>query len=242
MVTVAVAAETAGGASMKALVVEDEDGLREDLSRRLRDDGWTVESTGDGEEGLYFGREFPFDVAIIDLGLPGLSGLKLIERIRAENVGFPVLILTARDRWQDKVEGLRIGADDYLTKPFHMEELIARINALVRRSAGWSSPVLESGPIQLDTAAQEVRLGGEPVELTGFEYKVLEYLMLHAGEVISKADLTEHLYSQDFERDSNVIEVFIGRLRRKLDPDGNRNPIQTLRGRGYRFTLERNEA
>ncbi len=227
---------------MKALVVEDEDGLREDLSRRLRDDGWAVESTGDGEEGLYFGREFPFDVAIIDLGLPGLSGIKLIERLRAENVGFPVLILTARDRWQDKVEGLKIGADDYLTKPFHMEELTARINALVRRSAGWSSPVVESGPIRLDTAAQEVRLAGEPVELTGFEYKVLEYLMLHAGEVISKADLTEHLYSQDFERDSNVIEVFIGRLRRKLDPDGNRNPIQTLRGRGYRFTLERNEA
>lgn len=227
---------------MRALVVEDEDGLREDLCDRLRADGWAVESTGDGEEGLYFGRELPFDVGIIDLGLPGLSGLKLIEQLRAENISFPVLILTARDRWQDKVEGLKTGADDYLTKPFHMEELTARINALVRRSAGWSSPVIESGPIRLDTAAQEVRLSGEPVELTGFEYKVLEYLMLHAGEVISKSDLTEHLYSQDFERDSNVIEVFIGRLRRKLDPEGTRNPIQTLRGRGYRFTLERDEA
>lgn len=227
---------------MRALVVEDEDGLREELCRRLRGEGWAVESTADGQEGLYFGREFPFDIGIIDLGLPGLSGLDLIERLRAESVDFPVLILTARDRWQDKVEGLRIGADDYLTKPFHMEELVARLNALVRRSAGWSSPVLEAGPIRLDTAAQEVRLSGEPVELTGFEYKVLEYLMLHAGEVISKSDLTEHLYSQDFERDSNVIEVFIGRLRRKLDPDGNRNPIQTLRGRGYRFALERDQA
>lgn len=227
---------------MRALVVEDEGGLREDLCDRLRAEGWAVESTGDGEEGLYFGRELPFDVGIIDLGLPGLSGLKLIEQLRAENISFPVLILTARDRWQDKVEGLKTGADDYLTKPFHMEELTARINALVRRSAGWSSPVIESGPIRLDTAAQEVRLADKPVELTGFEYKVLEYLMIHAGEVISKSDLTEHLYSQDFERDSNVIEVFIGRLRRKLDPDGNRNPIQTLRGRGYRFTLERDEA
>lgn len=226
---------------MRALVVEDESGLRDDLRRRLTDDGWAVESTGDGEEGLYYGREFPFDVGVIDLGLPGLSGLTLIERLRAEDVGFPILILTARDRWQDKVEGLRIGADDYLTKPFHMEELIARLNALVRRSAGWSSPVLEAGPVRLDTAAQAVRLHGEPLELTGFEYKVLEYLMLHAGEVISKSDLTEHLYSQDFERDSNVIEVFIGRLRRKLDPDGSRNPIQTLRGRGYRFVLERGE-
>lgn len=227
---------------MRALVVEDEEGLRNDLCRRLRDDGWAVESTGDGEEGLYYGRELPFDIGIIDLGLPGLSGLKLIEHLRAENIAFPVLILTARDRWQDKVEGLKIGADDYLTKPFHMEELVARINALVRRSAGWSSPVIESGPIRLDTAAQEVTLADKPVVLTGFEYKVLEYLMLHAGEVISKSDLTEHLYSQDFERDSNVIEVFIGRLRRKLDPDGNRNPIQTLRGRGYRFALERDQA
>lgn len=227
---------------MRALVVEDEEGLRDDLCRRLRDDGWAVEITGDGEEGLYYGRELPFDVGIIDLGLPGLSGLKLIERLRAENIAFPVLILTARDRWQDKVEGLKTGADDYLTKPFHMEELVARINALVRRSAGWSSPVIESGPIRLDTAAQEVRLADQPVELTGFEYKVLEYLMLHAGEVISKSDLTEHLYSQDFERDSNVIEVFIGRLRRKLDPGGDRNPIQTLRGRGYRFTLEQDQA
>lgn len=227
---------------MRALVVEDEEGLRDDLCRRLRDDGWAVESTGDGEEGLYYGRELPFDIGIIDLGLPGLSGLTLIERLRDENIAFPVLILTARDRWQDKVEGLKTGADDYLTKPFHVEELVARINALVRRSAGWSSPVIESGSIRLDTAAQEVRLADKPVELTGFEYKVLEYLMLHAGEVISKTDLTEHLYSQDFERDSNVIEVFIGRLRRKLDPDGNHNPIQTLRGRGYRFALERDQA
>lgn len=220
---------------MRALVVEDEAGLREDLCDRLRAEGWAVESTGDGEEGLYFGRELPFDVGIIDLGLPGVSGLKLIERLRAEEIAFPILILTARDRWQDKVEGLRTGADDYLTKPFHVEELLARLNALVRRSAGWSSPVLEAGPIRLDTAAQEVKRDGEPVELTGFEYKVLEYLMLHAGEVVSKTDLTEHLYQQDFERDSNVIEVFIGRLRRKLDPEGNRNPIETLRGRGYRF-------
>lgn len=224
---------------MRALVVEDEERLREDLCNRLRETGWAVEATGDGEEGLYFGRELPFDVGIIDLGLPGVSGLKLIESLRGEDIAFPILILTARDRWQDKVEGLKTGADDYLTKPFHMEELLARLNALVRRSAGWASPVLEAGPIRLDTAAQEVRLNDEPVELTGFEYKVLEYLMLHSGEVVSKTDLTEHLYQQDFERDSNVIEVFVGRLRRKLDNGDGRGPIETLRGRGYRFAYGR---
>jgi len=224
---------------MRVLVVEDDDALRGDLVRRLGEKGFAVESAADGEEGLYFGREFPFDAGVIDLGLPGLSGMSLIQRLREEEVRFPILILTARDRWQDKVEGLRAGADDYLTKPFHVEELLARLNALMRRSAGWAKPVLEAGPIQLDTSSQEVRLDGESLELTGFEYKVLEYLMLHSGEVISKSDLTEHLYQQDFERDSNVIEVFIGRLRRKLDPRGRLNPIQTLRGRGYRFALER---
>lgn len=227
---------------MRVLVVEDDAPLRERLADALGKQGFAVECAGDGDEGLYFGREFPFDVGIIDLGLPGLSGMKLIKRLREENISLPILILTARDRWQDKVEGLRAGADDYLTKPFHMEELMARLNALVRRSAGWSKPVLDAGPVRLDTTAQQVTLSGESVELTGYEYKILEYLMLHAGEVVSKADLTEHVYQQDFERDSNVIEVFIGRLRRKLDPDGRLNPIQTLRGRGYRFALEREEA
>ena len=233
---------------MRILLVEDEAPLRETLAARLRREGFAVDLASDGEEGLYQGREVPFDVAVIDLGLPKMSGMDLVRALRAEGKTFPVLILTARTSWQDKVEGLKAGADDYLVKPFHVEELLARLNALLRRAAGWSKPVLaqivslvNELSIRLDLAAQTVGIDGIAIDLTSYEYKVLEYLMLHAGELVSKADLTEHIYQQDFDRDSNVLEVFIGRLRKKLDPEGTLKPIETVRGRGYRFAIPRNE-
>lgn len=222
---------------MRLLVVEDEPLLREQLAQRLRAAGYAVDTAVDGEEGLYFGREYPVDLAVIDLGLPKLPGIDLIQRLRAEDKRFPILILTARGRWQDKVLGLEAGADDYLVKPFEMEELLARVAALLRRAAGFARPVLRFGPISLDTRSQQVQIDGRPLELTAFEYRLLEYLMFHPGEVISKATLTEHLYQEDQDRDSNTIEVFIGRLRKKLDPDNRLQPIETLRGRGYRFAL-----
>jgi two-component system, OmpR family, response regulator PhoP len=218
---------------MRILLVEDEAPLRETLAARLKREGFAVDAAQDGEEGLYMGREVPFDVGIIDLGLPKMSGMELIKALRDEGKQFPVLILTARSSWQQ-------GANDYLVKPFHVEELLARINALVRRAAGWSKPTLECGAVTLDLAAQTVSVNGQNVDLTSYEYKVLEYLMMHAGELVSKADLTEHIYQQDFDRDSNVLEVFIGRLRKKLDPEGALKPIETVRGRGYRFAIPRN--
>jgi two-component system response regulator PhoP len=224
---------------VRALVVEDEEALRDALRRDLTAAGFTVDLAADGEEGLFAGSEYPIDVAVIDLGLPRLSGLDVIRRLRAADKRFPILILTARDRWQDKVEGLDAGADDYVTKPFQVEEVLARVQALLRRSGGWATSALACGPVVLDTRAQTVTVEGKTVELTTFEYRILEHLMLKAGEIISKTDLTEQLYEQDFERDSNVIEVFIGRLRRKLDPDDRIKPIETLRGRGYRFALAR---
>ncbi len=220
---------------MRILVVEDEQALQDQLHRQLKGAGYVVDVAGDGEEGLYFGREYDYDAAVIDLGLPKMDGSELIRALRAEERRFPVLILTARGHWQDKVSGLEAGADDYLTKPFHMEELMARLNALVRRAAGYASPVISEGPIALDTAKKEVRLDDSLIELTAYEYKVLEYLMLNPGRVVSKTELTDHLYEQDFDRDSNVIEVFVGRLRKKFDPV---NPIRTVRGQGYRFSLE----
>jgi two-component system response regulator PhoP len=226
---------------MRILLVEDEAPLRETLAARLKREGYAVDAASDGEEGIYLGREVPFDVGIIDLGLPRMSGMDLVRLLRSEGKKFPILILTARSSWQDKVEGLKSGADDYLVKPFHVEELLARLNALLRRAAGWSKPTLDCGPITLDLAAQTVSIDGTSVDLTSYEYKVLEYLMLHAGELVSKADLTEHIYQQDFDRDSNVLEVFIGRLRKKLDPEGTLKPIETVRGRGYRFAIPRNE-
>ena len=225
---------------MRVLLVEDEAALREGLRDNLSAAGFTVDLAADGEEGLFAGLEFPLDVAIIDLGLPKLPGLDLIRRLRAEGKTYPILVLTARDRWQDTVQGLDAGADDYVAKPFHFEEVQARLQALLRRSGGWASATLSCGVVSLDTRAQTVTVEDKPVELTTFEYRILEHLMLKAGEVISKTDLTEHLYEQDFERDSNVIEVFVGRLRRKLDPDDRIKPIETLRGRGYRFALPRN--
>lgn len=224
---------------MRVLVVEDEQHLREQLCAALRKRGYTVDEAKDGVEGLYCGREYPCDIAIIDLGLPKLSGIELIRTLRKEERNFPVLILTARDHWQDKVNGLEAGADDYVTKPFAMEEVLARLNALIRRSAGHAKPQLVFGPVVLDTASQLLTVHGESIELTTFEYKVLEYLMLRPGEVVSKTELTEHIYEQDFDRDSNTLEVFIGRLRKKLDPDNTLKPIETLRGRGYRFALEK---
>ena len=224
---------------MRVLVVEDEAALRETMKTRLTEAGFTVDVAQDGEEGLFAGREYPLDVAIVDLGLPKLAGLEVIRRLRAAGKAFPILILTARDNWQDKVEGLQAGADDYVAKPFHFEEVLARLQALLRRAGGWASPELKCGSVALDTRAQTVRVDGQAVELTTFEYRILEHLMLRAGDVISKAELTERLYDQDFERDSNVIEVLVGRLRRKLDPEDRLKPIETLRGRGYRFALAR---
>ena len=227
---------------MRLLVIEDEAPLRHQLEERLRATGYAVDSAADGEDGFFQGRENPVDLAVVDLGLPKLSGIEIIRRWRAAGRAFPVLILTARGRWQDKVEGLNAGADDYLTKPFEIEELLARVNALLRRAAGVAQPVLQCGPIVLDIAAHRVTVDGAALELTAYEYKVLEYLMLHRGQVVSKTELTEHVYDQDFDRDSNVIEVFIGRLRRKLDPHNRYQPVETLRGRGYRFALECRDA
>ena len=223
---------------MRLLIVEDDPVLQESLAEQLREAGHVVDTAGDGKEGLYFAEEFKPDLAIIDLGLPIMSGMDLIRAIRGQDLSFPILILTARNRWQEKVDGLSAGADDYLTKPFQFEELIARVNALVRRAAGFASPVISCGLVSMDTSAQSVTVSGEEVVLTAFEYRLLECLMLSAGRVISKAELTDRLYDQDFERDSNVIEVLVGRLRRKLDPENSTNPIETLRGRGYRFNLE----
>jgi two-component system response regulator PhoP len=220
---------------MRLLVLEDEPALRETLAVQFRNAGFAVDVAADGVEGEFAGLEYPIDVAVVDLGLPGRSGLDAIRAWRKASKSFPVLILTARDSWQEKVTGLDAGADDYVTKPFRFEEVLARVQALLRRSGGWSQPLQKSGPVELDTRTQEVRVNGQPVELTAFEYRLLEYLMLRAGEVVSKAELTDKLYEQDFERDSNTIEVFIGRLRRKLDPDGRHQPIETLRGRGYRI-------
>jgi two-component system response regulator PhoP len=218
---------------MRILVVEDEVKLCEQIQHFFADKGFAVDTAHTGRDGYYMGKEYPIDAAVIDIGLPDFSGIELIKRLRKAKVTVPILILTARSRWQEKVEGLEAGADDYLVKPFHYEELQARINALIRRSAGLAHPILTHNNIELDTVAQEVTVSGSKLELTAYEYKVLEYLMFRKGEVISKSVLTAHIYDEDFERDSNVLEVFIGRLRKKLDPDGTLKPIETLRGRGY---------
>lgn len=221
---------------MRALIVEDEPKLQQQLANTLEQHGYSLDKANDGEEGLYYGHEFDYDIAIIDLGLPKLDGIELIRRLRASGRRLPILILTARGDWQDKVEGLEAGADDYLAKPFHMEELLARLNALIRRSAGQANPTLKIGYISLNMLTQQVFSHDQPITLTAYEYKVLEYLMLNPDKIVSKAELTEHIYAQDFDRDSNVIEVFIGRLRKKLDPNNLATPIQTLRGRGYRLS------
>jgi len=225
---------------MRVLVVEDDQSLQEQLVENLTKRGFAVDATDNGTDALYFGTEYPIDIAIVDLGLPDIPGMEVIKQLRAKDINFPILILTARARWEEKVEGLEAGADDYLVKPFHTEELLARMNALIRRSAGVASPMLVCGPISLDSSAQQVLVDEKPVVLTAYEYKMLEYMMMHSGKVISKTEITEHIYDQDFDRDSNVIEVFVGRLRKKLDPNDQHKPMETLRGRGYRFSIPLN--
>ncbi len=220
---------------MRVLVVEDEALLRSALETALQAAGFLVQAAADGQEGLFAATEYPCDLAIIDLGLPRLPGLELIRQVRQLGKTFPILILTARDRWQDKVEGLQAGADDYVTKPFHVEEVLARAQALLRRASGHADPVLRCGVLAVDPRSQSVTVDGVVVELTAFEYRLLEYLIHRAGEVVSKTELTDRLYAEDAERDSNTIEVFVGRLRRKLDPAERFHPIETLRGRGYRL-------
>ena len=221
---------------MRILVIEDEASLQAQLRDRLQADGHTVDTSDDGKVGLYLASEYPVDAAIVDLGLPRLSGLDVIKQLREQGKDLPILILTARGRWQDKVAGLEAGADDYVVKPFQMEELLARLKALVRRAAGSGQAEVTFGPISLNMATQTVTLEGNAVELTAFEYRLLEYL-IRRREVVPKMELADYLYPHDESRDSNVIEVLIARLRRKLDPSGKLRPIETLRGRGYRFTL-----
>ncbi|WP_196137257.1 response regulator transcription factor [Aliikangiella sp. G2MR2-5] len=223
---------------MKVLIVEDEQRLRENLVSSFKSAGFATESAESGEDGLYIASEYPLDIVVVDIGLPGMSGLELISRLREDGNSLPVIVLTARDSWQDKVEGLSTGADDYMAKPFQFEELLARCNALLRRSAGYASPTIKFADIELDTMAQSVTKAGKSIELTAYEYKVLEYLFLNPKKVVSKTELTEHIYEQDFDRDSNVLEVFVGRLRKKVDPDQELKLIQTLRGQGYRLNPE----
>lgn len=223
--------------SKKILIAEDEDKLREQLREILERHRYVVDSAVDGAQALSLGESENYDLAIIDLGLPKMSGMDVLARLREQGKDYPVLILTARGDWQDKVDGLAGGADDYLVKPFHVQELLARIEALIRRASGAITRDMNIGPVSLDTKAKSVRVSGSIIDLTAFEFNLLEYLMLRPGHVVSKSELTEHLYHQDFDRDSNVIEVFVGRLRRKLDPENMLRPIETVRGQGYRFGL-----
>lgn len=223
---------------MRILLVEDDSRLLTQLDQLMQENGYSVDLADDGGKADFLLNEHPYDLAIVDIGLPVMDGFEVIQRARKNNVTCPILILTARDRWQEKVEGLDAGADDYLTKPFHNEELLARAKALIRRSAGQANPVIERGPISLDTLSEEVSVNGSVLDLTAYEYKVMEYLLLNPNKIISKTELTEHIYDQDFDLDSNVIEVFVGRLRKKLDPDGTVKPIETLRGRGYRINRD----
>jgi two-component system, OmpR family, response regulator PhoP len=222
---------------MRLLLIEDDAALRLGLARQLEADGYRVDQAKDGEDGLFQAREYPVDLAIVDLGLPKLNGLTVVQRLRADGRTMPILILTARGTWQDKVVGLEAGADDYLVKPFEYPELAARVKALLRRSLKASSDVMTFGPLAIDFSAQAVRLNGEAMDLTAFEYRLLEFLVRERARVVTKQELSDYLYPHDEDRDSNVLEVLIGRLRRKLDPDGTLAPIETLRGRGYRFTL-----
>ncbi|MBS0300203.1 MAG: response regulator transcription factor [Proteobacteria bacterium] len=223
---------------MRILVIEDEFRLQNQIRQQLEAAGYMVDTCSNGDEGLFLATEYPLDAAIIDIGLPGKSGLEIIKALRERGSLLPILILTARSSWQDKVQGLEMGADDYLTKPFQMEELQARVKALLRRATGIPQTLLKCGPVTLDVTAQTVTVNGANIELTSFEYRLLEELVRHHGEVLSKHTLADYLYPHDEDRDSNVLEVMVGRLRRKLDPDGTLNPIETMRGRGYRFTLD----
>lgn len=216
---------------MRILVVEDDPDLRRQLDKALTEAGYAVDLAGNGEDGQFLGETEPYDAVVLDLGLPKVDGVTVLKAWRAGGRTFPVLILTARGRWSEKVEGFDAGADDYLTKPFHVEELLARMRALLRRSAGHATSAIECGDLRVDTRAARATVGGEPIRLTSHEYKVLAYLMHHRGRVVPRTELVEHIYDQDFDRDSNTIEVFIGRLRRKIGQDR----IVTERGLGYRL-------
>lgn len=220
---------------MRILLVEDDSQLLIQLDQLLQSHGFSVDLADDGEKAQFLLNEYTYDVILLDLGLPKIDGVSVLKFARAQGISTPVLILTARDTWEQKVLGLDAGADDYLTKPFHQQELLARVNALIRRSTGHASAELSCGPIHLHMTQQRVKVADEVLDLTAYEYKVLEYLMLNPQKVVSKTELTEHIYDQDFDLDSNVIEVFVGRLRKKLDPDNTLKPIETLRGRGYRL-------
>ncbi|OYW67930.1 MAG: DNA-binding response regulator [Bosea sp. 12-68-7] len=214
---------------MRLLVVEDDKDLNRQIVTALDNAGYAVDKAFDGEEGLYLGETEPYDAVILDLGLPKVDGVAVLQGWRRAGKTMPVLILTARDRWSDKVGGFDAGADDYVTKPFHVEELLARVRALLRRAAGHATSELVCGPVRLDTRASRVVVDGNPVKLTSHEYRLLAYLMHHQGRVVSRTELVEHLYDQDFDRDSNTIEVFVGRLRKKLGVE----VIETVRGLGY---------
>ena len=222
---------------MRVLVIEDELNLLADIKTHLESEDYIVDTSSDGNEGYFFATEYPLDAAIIDIGLPGMDGIEIIKKLRQDGNSLPILILTARSRWQEKVEGLEAGADDYLVKPFQMEELLARVKALLRRATGSPTIELKCGCITLNVGTQQVLLNEVLIEVTAFEYRMLEYMMRNSSEVVSKSILADYLYPHDDDRDSNVIEVLIGRLRKKLDPDGTLKPIETLRNRGYRFTL-----
>jgi len=214
---------------MRLLVVEDDPDLNRQLTTALTDAGYVVDSVADGEEGHFLGDTEPYDAVILDLGLPVIDGVTVLEKWRRSGRKMPVLILTARDRWSDKVAGFDAGADDYVSKPFHMEEVLARVRALLRRSAGHATSDISCGPLTLDTKSARVTVDGKAVKLTSLEFRLLAYLMHHKGRVVSRTELVEHLYDQDFDRDSNTIEVFVGRLRKKLEVD----VLQTVRGLGY---------
>ncbi|WXL27806.1 response regulator [Ectopseudomonas mendocina] len=220
---------------MKLLVVEDEALLRHHLYTRLGEQGHVVDAVADAEEALYRSREYNHDLAVIDLGLPGMSGLDLIRQLRSQDKTFPILILTARGNWQDKVEGLAAGADDYVVKPFQFEELEARLNALLRRASGFTQATISAGPLVLDLNRKQALLAEQNLALTAYEYRILEYLMRHQQQVVAKERLIEQLYPDDEERDPNVIEVLVGRLRRKLEGYQGFKPIETVRGQGYLF-------
>ncbi|MEI7598955.1 MAG: response regulator transcription factor [Aestuariivirga sp.] len=223
---------------MRLLVVEDDPDLRRQLVSALVDAGYAVDAAKDGEEGHFLGDTEPYDAVVLDLGLPIIDGVSVLEKWRRADRKMPVLILTARDRWSDKVAGFDAGADDYVAKPFHMEEVLARIRALLRRAAGHASSELSVGPVVLDTKSSRVSVDGMPVKLTSLEFRLLSYLMHHKGKVVSRTELVEHLYDQDFDRDSNTVEVFVGRLRKKLGVD----VLHTIRGMGYTVTEPDNAA
>ena len=223
---------------MRVLVVEDDADLNRQLVAALSDAGYAVDSALDGEEGYFLGDTEPYDLIVLDIGLPKMDGISILEEWRRSDKKVPVIILTARDRWSDKVQGIDAGADDYLAKPFHMEELLARARAQLRRAAGHAKSEIECGPVRLDTNSARITCEGEPVKLTSHEFRLLAYLMHHRGRVVSRTELVEHLYDQDFDRDSNTIEVFIGRLRKKIPAE----IIETVRGLGYRIISDDDEA